>query len=244
LKVESITILHYGLDYLPFALKSVYDQVDRLHVVYTPHPSHGHKTDAACPETEDELKEAALSVGPKVEWTKVERFWREGEHRDYALSLCGDADVALVVDADEVWDPDVLERALAAVWDGSAGTWRLEFRTPWRSFNWLCTDHMKPDRLRDQRPGRRDEFGYLPPEWDVWHFGYAVPSEILRYKMKIHGHLNEWRPGWYEEKWEPWPPVDDVHPTCKDTWHPAPFDKERLPGLMKLHEFWSLEKIE
>lgn len=243
MKVESYTVLHYGKDYLPFALKSVYNQVDRLHVVYTPTPSHNHQTNAPCPESEDELKEAALAVGPKVHWHKVTQFRYEGHHRDYALNLCRAADMALVLDADEVWPAETLERALRQVWDGSAKVWRVEFRTPWRSFNWLCRDEMKPDRFHDFRPSATEQYGYVNPEWDIYHFGYAVTDAIMAYKWKVHGHRNEARAGWFEEKWSAWPPVQDVHPTCVGFWNPEPFDKMLLPPIMRTHPFWSREMI-
>jgi len=41
MKTEGMMVLHYGLDYLPYAIKSVYDHVDRFHVVYSPHPGRG-----------------------------------------------------------------------------------------------------------------------------------------------------------------------------------------------------------
>ena len=111
MRVEVYQIVHYGLDYIGSALRSVYDQVDAIHVVYSPHPSHGSRTNLPPPESREQLMAAALDVGPKVKWHDVNQFWTEGPHRDYALSLCR-GDLALVVDADEVWEPAVLEAAL------------------------------------------------------------------------------------------------------------------------------------
>lgn len=98
MRVESYTILHYGLDYVGSALRSVYDHVDTIHVVYSAHPSHGTQTNLTPPDSREDLMAAALDVGPKVQWHDVDRFWTEGPHRDYALSLCN-GDLALVVDA-------------------------------------------------------------------------------------------------------------------------------------------------
>ena len=245
MRIESVTVLHYGLSYLPFALESVLGHVDRAVVCYTPHPSHGSRASVGCPEGERELEAAARSMGPKVHWEKVTAFWQEGQHRDYAYSLCDDADLMIVLDADEVWDPDVLERVIKAVADGTARTWRLRFTTPWRSFRWVCRDDMLPERVRDNRGRRATPYGHVPPELGpVWHFGYAVTDDVMRYKLQIHGHRAEWRDKWWEEKWAPWPPVQDVHPTCEGFWNPEPMDAELLPELMRAHPFWDREKIE
>ncbi len=45
MNIHSYTIVHYGADYLGYALKSIYDNVDQMHVIYTPHPSHGYRID-------------------------------------------------------------------------------------------------------------------------------------------------------------------------------------------------------
>jgi len=241
MRIEGMMVLHYGLDYLPYAIKSVYDHVDRFHVVYSPHPSHGSRTNTPPPETRSELHAAAMSAGPKVVWHDVDAFWEEGQHRDYARSLCK-GDLVLVVDADEVWDGAVLEDLLRFAYDGAQWETRVTCKTPWRSFSWLCEDPMQPARV--YKPGGTGYAAYPMDRGWFWHFGYAVRTEIMAYKWLIHGHRVELMPNWFEEKWEPWPPVDDVHPTCRDnTWDPVPFDKERLPALMRGHPFWDMEPI-
>ena len=247
MRVESYTILHYGAAYVGYALRSIQPHVDRAHVVYTPHPSHGSRTDVPPPETRDELHAAAMDAGPHVIWHDVDAFWQEGQHRDYALSLCR-GDLALVVDADEVWDGAVLERALRHAYDGSARQWLVNFQHYWRSFSWVCRDNMWPVRIHDLRQPakRRDGSGsvaYIPKDLgEIHHFGYAVRTEICQYKWRCHGHIAELRPEWWA-KWEAWPPGDDVHPTCLDTWTPEPYDKERLPGVLRDHGFWGMEPI-
>lgn len=233
-------IAHYGADYAGFALRSVYDLVDEINVVYTPTASHGHPTTLPCPDSREDMR-AACMIGPKVKWHDAP-FRYEGPQRDYALSLCT-GDLALVLDCDEIWHQEILEQALRMAWDGSCQTWRLNFRTPWRSFNWLCTDNMWPDRIHDKRGFGHEQYGYLPKDWSIYHMGYAVTDKIMSYKMSVHGHLSEWLPGWYEEKWNAWPPVDDCHPTCERTWYPKPFDRELLPRVLWSHPFWDKEVV-
>ena len=62
MRVESLTVLHYGKAYLRFALKSILDHVDRAHIVYCPRPSHGHWTDDPCPDTRQDLLDAVAGL--------------------------------------------------------------------------------------------------------------------------------------------------------------------------------------
>jgi hypothetical protein len=246
-KIHSYTIVHYGLDYLGHALRSVYDHVDVMNVVYTPHPSHGHQTGHAPPERKEDLMRTVLAHDPpggKVRWHEVEGFYYEGQHRDYALGLCGGADLALVVDCDEMWHGDVLEAALRLVYgEDRARNWLVNFTHLWRSFDWCIRDNMWPVRVVDLR--HREGTAYVPRELgEIYHFGYATRSSLMAYKWQIHGHKNELRPEWWRERWAVWPPVEDCHPTCLDTWFPEPFEKERLPELMREHPFYDLRKIE
>jgi len=240
MRIESYTILHYGADYVGYALRSVEPFVDRMHVVYTPHPSHGSRATVAPPEGRAQLHAAAMTAGRKVVWHDVDGFWQEGPHRDYALSLC-QGDLALVVDADEVWDGAVLEQVLQFAYDGPQRDTLVACKTPWRSFRWLCQDPMQPVRVI-KKSGQAVAGFPLDRGW-FWHFGYAVRTPIMTYKWQIHGHVSEMRPHWFRDKWAPWPPVQDVHPTCERTWYPEPFDRERLPALMHEHPFWDLEVI-
>lgn len=243
MKVAGCVVLHYGLEYLSHTLKSISDFVDEIHISYSPHPTHGSRAPVPCPETEDQLRSAANL--PKVNWQRVTAFWREGEHRDYAMSLCRDYDLVLVADADEPWDGEVLDKCLKHAWDNSAQTWRLNFSTPWRSFNWLCRDNMWPDRIHDNRSGRADRWGYLPKDLgEHYHFGYCISNSVLTYKIAIHGHRSEWREEWYRDKWLAWPPVADCHPTCLNTWTTEPFDKNLLPPVLHDHPYWNLDKVE
>jgi len=238
MRIESLTVLHYGAAYLRFALMSVLDHVDRAHIAYCPTPSHNHWTDEPCPETRDQLREVVAGL-PKIEWHDVS-FRHEGQHRDWTLAQCR-GDLALVVDADEVWDGDVLEQVLKFAHDGNHRDTLVGCKTPWRSFNWLCEDPMQPVRVI-KRAGS-GVASYPPDKGWFWHFGYAVTDVIQHYKWLAHGHKDEMTPGWFEDKWAPWPPVNDVHPTGCGPWNPRPFNRRELPMLMRSHKWWDVEPI-
>lgn len=248
-KVVAYMIAHYGASYIPYALKSVIDSVDQAIVLYTPHPSHSHQTDAQCPESEADILHAANIGSDKVRTYTLSGIRHEGPQRDYAVEMCKQqgADLVLVVDCDEVWPANVLQQALEYAWtQNKARQWLVNMSHLWRGFNHVCRDQGWPVRILDLRfPLSGSSVGYIPKEFgDIYHFGYAVTNDIMRYKWAIHGHKSELRPNWFKERWEAWPPPPDCHPTNeRGFWNPEPFNKELLPLLMRDHPFYNLEMV-
>lgn len=253
MRVSSYSIVHYGKDYLNYALRSIFPFVDRSYVLYTPHPSHGHRSDIPPVETRDEIISSIPDdLWTKLTWIDTDNFWQEGQQRDYALNIASEnTDLVLVLDYDEIYPPQSLQNILEYVWRiNSARNHLLNFSHHfWRSFSWAATDDNWPVRVIDTR--HRDGLAYIPKELgDVYHFGYAIRDEVMRYKLSCHGHKNEIRENWYEEKWQAWPPVDDCHPTNgrkangEGWWNPKPFDKWKLPEIMRSHKWWNVDKIE
>jgi len=253
MKKASYSIVHYGVDYLSYSLRSVYDLMDELHVLYTSHPSHGHRTDIPPIESREQLREVAFDYDPrhKIIWHDTD-FWNEGQQRDYAVNMLDSrgVDLITVLDYDEVWHDYVLDKVLQYVWNLNATRNNLiNFLHFWRSFNYACKDNNWPVRIIDTR--HSGGIGYVPTELgDIMHMGYAITDKVCRYKIQIHGHKDEIRPNWYDEKWMAWPPVDDCHPTNGRNdegigwWNPKPFDKRELPYVLHSHPWFNAEKIE
>jgi len=243
-------IIHYGVDYVSYALQSIYSQVEQIHVLYTPHPTHGYKTEQPPIESREAIMAAVAAYDPehKIKWYDIENVWHEGQHRDLAVEICrqAGADIVLVVDYDEIWQEATLKAALEHIQKSTlfVRNWLVNFTHFWRSFDWVCRDEGWPVRLIDLR--QKDDIDYIPKELgEIYHFGYAIRDEIMRYKWKIHGHKSELRPTWFADKWSVWPPPLDCHPTNdKGFWKPEPFDKSKLPEIMKRHQFYNLRKIE
>lgn len=254
MRINSYTIVHYAKDYLEYSLRSIQPYVDRSFCFYTPHPSHGHSSFLPPIESREEI----ISSIPndlwtnKLTWIDTDSFWQEGQQRDYALNIASEnASLVLVCDYDEVWPAQTLQNVLEYIYNvNSARTWLLNFAAHfWRSFSWACTDENWPVRVIDTR--HKDGLAYIPKELgDVYHFGYAIRDETLRYKLSCHGHKDEIRKGWYEEKWQAWPPVEDCHPTNgrkqngEGWWNPKPFDKYLLPEIMRNHKWFNTERID
>ncbi len=237
--------LHYGSDYLKYSLKSIYDRVDKIVIVYSPLPSYGTTQTIPNPDTASSMLDTVLQFPDpynKISWF-TQQFGSEGEHRDFAVGKCKElgARRILVVDADEIWDVDTLEEFCLKLVGEKNIRWQLiRMNTLWRSFNHHCIDDMWPTRGINLEA--KEHHGYTQAR--VHHFGYARELKHIEYKMSIHGHKHEIRPEWLQ-KFKNWKPdaLDlqlhfDVHPTCVNTWTVVPFDQSRLPKIMEQHPYW------
>jgi len=235
--------LHYGSDYLTYSIKSIYDQVDLIYILYASKPSHGHSTAMTNTDSRAKLEAAAYKHDPqrKIRWTDGD-WAHEGKQRDSIFPIAKEqgAKLVVVVDSDEIWDRKVLSDGIQKALANNNRTSLIKMLTLWRSFSWACYDEMAPVRMI--RPDLTTGTQYL--DGRVFHFGYARALADIRYKISIHGHNNEWRKEWLA-KYENWPASgnEDLHPTCRNTWNASPFDKNLLPEFMKEHPYWDKEVI-
>ena len=253
MKIHSYTVCHYGKDYIGWALRSVFPFVEQAHIFYTPTPSHGQRSSVRPIETKQQIIEEAyqFDYNNKIVWHDQSNILHEGNQRDNAVAVCKEAgaDIIIVIDYDEIWNSQVLERALEIVIAGQARNWLLNFTHLWRSFNDCCRDEGWPVRFIDLRVDD-DSNGFIPKEaGDIYHFGYAITDKVMKYKWEIHGHKSEMRPGWLDNQWQQKPPVENCHPTNSRNeedigfWNTEPFDKYQLPEFVRQHKFWHLDKI-
>ncbi len=255
MKIVSYTIVHYGIDYLPWALHSIAGIVDKSYVFYTSKPSHNHTTDTPCPETFNDVKNSIQLLLDNsyynIELIEQSQFRYEGQQRDWAKQYVIDhdkPDLLLVVDADEIWPHQTLTNAIEEIViqpKKRVHTWRVNMTHLWRSFDWCCKDQGWPDRIFDLSVPPND-YGYISHKaGSVYHFGYCIKDKILKYKIKIHGHKSEFRKNWFQNKWNQWKPeIRDVHPTnAENFWDPIPFNKYTLPTYMRDHPFWDLKIV-
>lgn len=230
--------LHYGKEYLAWSVRSVQDEMDELHFLYSPRPSFGYESGMACPDTEEELRmEAARFATKPIIWHRSDGWRAENQHRGSIEQIAKNvgAETVLVVDADEVWPRAALVGALQEAEATEAFQFLPRFVHFWRSFNWVCEDPSRPVRIVRYGKTGHHFLGQVDP---VLHFGYAQSEELTKYKISIHGHKSEWRPEWMEKKFMAWHPGDgmvDVHPTCgfNNTfndyfWTPRPIQRDIL----------------
>jgi len=246
--------VHYGKEYLAWAVAALAPVVDEVHIFYTKDPSFGFiDRSLVCPDTEDELVAQANTFAKPV-WHRV-KATSEHEHRDQMLDVARarTAQLVVIADADEIWSSTALAISLGAVENAnSAGRWLARFHNFWRSWNFTVADAFRPVRIVDMRhPITKD--AYLTDDQQpmpVYHFGYAQTLPTMRYKLSCHGHKAEFRPAWFEKKFLSWTPEGDhrdLHPCVNNLWtaEPTPHDVMcHLGALMPTHPHRDLPIIE
>jgi len=244
MKIAAYTALHYGLDYLPYAIQSVKPFVDEWLFAYSAVGSHGHKTSIRCPEKEHQLRTAATGALGDTPYRWWSEDWpHEGAQRDSVFRYT-DADLIIVVDADEIWQPDGIKAAIEHGKQMDVRMGRVPFVHFWKTFDLVCRDAATPVRVIKPSVAEGEAYLDIPP---VLHFGYAQPNHLMVYKWFVHGHKNELRKEWYEKVYKYWSPDDgpfeDLHPTNIDYWTAEPFDKYDLPEFMHDHKWFKNEVI-
>lgn len=247
MSIVAYIALHYGLEYLEYAIRSVIDEVDRVVVLYSETGSHGHHTAIPCPEREKDLYRAAVrGAGLKLTWHKASWPY-EGAQRETIHALAPDADVVVALDADEVWAPGLLSEVIAQTEGQGARCVRVPMIHYWRSMHRaILHDPAYPIRViwaKLPRDGSEITAGSKP----ISHMGYAQSPRIVRYKLQTHGHKSEFRTDcdWFTDRYMNPNATTDLHPVGSDYWHwehVNPLDY--MPAFMAEHPCFGMEVIE
>lgn len=243
MKIAAEIPVHYGADYLRYAVEAVEPFVDKVIILYTDKPSFGHASPTACPETEEQLRACCDGIHPdKLVWHKG-KWFNEGAHRGAMAALAPDCDLIVRADADEVWDHRALMHAIGVAEKSSAHNFLCGgFRHFYRSFGYACADVWQPVRVLNMKGSGNAVIDF--EGMSIAHFGYAIRPELMRYKWSAHGHQSELRPGWLENVWMK-NVRENCHPTMPNNWWTAaPFDREQLPSILRAHPFYELNVIE
>lgn len=245
-RVAAIICLHFGRDFLPYAMRSVLDVVDEFYVMYSPVANHGvYKDGLTCPETRDELLEVAFSVAPDItRWFDCSNWRSEGEQFKAAWPHTN-ADVIVKLDADELWPPGLLADAIGYGIQQQVHEIRVPLRHYWRSFYKAFTnDPAAPGRiyLREFATGETT-YATDDTRHRIQHLGYALPANLMRYKWQTHGHSPEFRRDcdWFEDVYAA-NRQTDCHPIGSDSWMIA--EDVVPPPFMLEHHLAKLSLIE
>jgi hypothetical protein len=242
--------LHYGKEYLAWSIRSVQDAVDKIIVVYSPQPSFGFEKQIPNPDTEEELREQAHRFANKPIIWHSGTWASECQHRDAGLGLAREAgaQTVLVVDSDEVWDPETAVRCMERIEAANkAGRWMARFANFFRTWKYMVHDQFTPIRIVDLRHPLNVDAYLEPQEHPIYHFGYAQSDAIMHYKWTIHGHQAELRNGWLS-RFLAWSPGDeDLHPCVNNLWpraEPTPAAiMLKLQQMMGDHPYDNLDVI-
>jgi len=258
-KIIAYTALHYGKDYLSWAIRSIIDYVDEYYVLYSALGSHGYRTSVPCPETRADLYPIAQkAAGDKLRW--IDGNWsHEGEQRDAIHTVCPDADVILVLDADEIWNLETVALITSSIPHSSWQRVRLPMIHFWRSFNRaILHDPAYPERVIYPRLGgdktetitsvtALTSDGFVKRQLGpICHMGYAQRPQIVNYKLLTHGHRGQFRTDcdWFNDKFMA-NAQQNTHPVGSEYWNPElvnPLDY--MPAFMEDHPYLDEEVIE
>lgn len=237
--IVGYTMLHYGKDYLAYALRSLAPYVDKHVIIYSDQPTFGSHTLLPCPDTRDELKAIALEV------LRDKLVWVEGMPQNYesVMTIFPKADLILETDADEIWSAALIAYVLRAYRKETlGGQYRLPMIHHWRSFNYACRDTSWPIRMAAKGLLTYHEFKIDIP---IHHFGYARALSDMRYKIETSAHRGEWRAGWWDNVFMRFPErLTDLHPVVEGMWNAEPYDRTCLPDFMREHPWYGKAVIE
>ena len=238
MKIVHCAIIHYGVEYLRESIAAAAPFVDQFIALYSPLGSQGHRPGIRCPESEEELRSCYDQVANRTIWHN-EQFGEEGSHRRRGYEMAGDA-LILQHDADEIWKSEDLESAIKFAIDTNSKEVCIDgFINFWRSFGYACVDVWQPIRILNFNGNGKRSFPAT-----IYHMSYAQRVEIVRYKIMVSGHKNEFRPEWFNDIFLA-NRKEDCHPTVKHGWWNAmPFDKLTLPKILKTHPNYEKEIIQ
>lgn len=245
-RVIGMMALLYGKPFIAAAIQSIIDNVDEMHILYALQPSHnGGTTALSNPDTEDELHAIAQTVaGSKLRWTHGR--WRyEFEQRNAIYAIAPGADIILVIDSDEIYGDGLAAEAIDYAKHSTANQIRLPFYHLWRTFKrGFLHDPAYPTRvINTQKTG---ETVTMPTQKHVWHAGYALPVEYVRYKTSgIHGHQSQFRRDvdWLNDVYIA-NRQTDCHIVGSEYWDAEDVPQSELPAPLKHHEYYGKDLIE
>jgi len=235
--------LHYGSPYLDAVIRSIDPHVEKILILYTERPSYGQSQGLKNPDSRQELYNIAHAASDKIQWVEIPPMGQENQHRQMAFQYAQGFDLIMAVDSDEIFD-DVEEMKEAAMKTncntvniGGDRWWHF-----WRSFNECNRDGFYPTRFHVIGGKHEAEIIHVGK---IYHMGYAMPEELTRYKISVHGHkdiLNTWM----SNKWINYKRgvTKLLHPDSQTVWiETEPFDKTTLPQILKDHPYYNLDKI-
>lgn len=215
--------------------------------MYATQPSHGHTSDALCPDTEEELHEIAWqAAGSKLRWHRGNWIY-EGQQRSSINEYAPDANLIISLDYDELWQPNLIEYAIETAIISDVKYWRIPFRHYWRSF-YKCVLKDPAYPVRIIKPNASNATETLGTTMAINHFGYAITPKMMRAKWDIHGHKSEMRHDvdYFKDIYEANRQFD-THPVGSEWWWPVdvdPFKEGWLHDWMHKHPYASMKVIE
>lgn len=262
MKVAANYTAFYGEAYVKYSLRSVYPFVDYILIAL------GEKSwargamglrDDRIDNIEKALEEFLKEEDPDHKIIIFKGTWASDTiQRNFLLDRCrGLVDYALLVDTDEIWEPQELKTLLSYPKDyPNEKVFRVGIKHYYRSLYWrhIPDEHLvnylvkvegtkhKWIRAIVDTTTKLDVPGKQVPVW-YHHYGYALPTKFVKKKISFWGHCGEVTDNWFEDIYTKWTPNGDVkaYSPTGDYWEPL--KKCKLIDIMKDHPFAKKELI-
>lgn len=227
MKICANYTVFYGEAFLEYSLRSIYPYVDYIQLAIGEKSWKNHENKRFNP-IDDVLGVAQRFKRENDPEGKVNIYtgvWdSDTEQRNFLLNRARDiADFAMLVDSDEVWEPDQIKKLIKFIKEDSktafpADVYAVAIIHYYRSLYWRYGDigasvnyvyRIHPDLshtwIRHAMKDRKDANVVKVPVW-YHHFGYAYPSKVVGKKVKFWGHSNEVAKNWYTNVFKKWKP--------------------------------------
>jgi GT2 family glycosyltransferase len=246
-RFAAVCVVYEDDSWLPHTLEPVYDLCDSIWFMVNDRPWYGEATDQA-----PMLERIRQLPDPDHKFRIVQGHWQdEIEPRNEAMDRLQQAgvDYCLVLDADEIWDPQVLAAAMTTVrGNPQIVLWRAGCYTYWKSHAYRV-DPPEPyravvflrvggGRFHYSRDALADTQAVFPIEQTAFHhMSYARSDEVVRRKIDGCTHKLDVVPGWFENVWLGWDQdhaMENVHPCWPAAYKrviPQPY--EALPPVLR-----------
>jgi glycosyltransferase involved in cell wall biosynthesis len=179
-------------------------------------PWHGEK------EAMDKTVDIAESLGAEV---VVSDWLSEPEQRNFGLQQLKDCDWVLVVDADEFYSKEDIDKWLKFLEHAPYDAYGIgRIKTYWKDENHIIDPEESGGLIVAVRPKAvqftdkrciTGDWDFLPEDIVMNHYSYVRTDGEMKRKLASFEHADEIMDGWYEEKWKGWDKdnnLEDLHP--------------------------------
>ncbi|MDX2227559.1 MAG: glycosyltransferase family A protein [Verrucomicrobiae bacterium] len=235
MKLAAIMLVFKEQHFLKASLEAVYPHVDALccATMYDRNlkgspvaPDHSLETLLAIPDPQNKLRlvlQRDVSARPGSD--------AAARLRNAAMDLAPEADYFLIIDSDEIWTAETLQKAWAEVQRTRHAGYRISSHTYFKTWNHRVVepgegyrpfvflrkgflfdedrqiDWKGPARLREYlRTGRKPKTVYFPQDWRMHHGSCVGGDDRILTKLKNYSHADLIDPTWFDRIWKNFSP--------------------------------------
>lgn len=227
MKICANYTVFYGEAFLEYSLRSIYPYVDYIQIAIGEKSWKNHKGKRFNPidDVMSVAKRFKREHDPEGKVSLYFDTWdTDTQQRNFLLDRARDlADFAMLVDSDEVWEPEHIKKLIRFIKEDSkkdfpADVYAVAIVHYYRSLYWRYGDigaavnyvyrihpQLSHAWIRHAMKDRKDANTIKVPVY-YHHYGYAYPSPIVRKKVTFWGHSDEVLHDWYKNIFKKWKP--------------------------------------